>query len=207
MQTKHKQNGNQTAEQALQLTIQTSLRELGKQLALHATATVSEEQAKEQKAKAKKELDKLIHTLYKAKVVIGNLPKGLSEHGHVESKDNPRPLSEASSIAVDLYMMMTGVKHNVRRNYISSLRTCIKEDRKFNLNLAREKAKEKPKADTTIAPKAPKADDTKASEGETAADNKQSLADVIRRNFKTLLANNPTLAAELAEELAELAGV
>ena len=200
--TKHTKQGNQTAEQALRLTIQTSLMEVGKQLNEYGKSSANEQQAKEAKDKAKQALDKLIHTLYKAKVTIGELPRKGADTGYAMYNNS----NASVVIAIGLYNAMVDLKHDVRKNYLSSLRTCIKEDRKFNPNAPREKAKDKPKADN-IAPKAPKADDTKASDGETAADNKQSLADVIRRNFKTLLANNPELAAELAEELAELAGV
>jgi len=186
--TKHKLTGNQTAELALQLTVQTSLLEVGKQLNEYGKATATAAEAKEAKDNAKRALDKLIHTLHKAKVIIGDLPRTGADTGYA----NNNVSNTNVVIAIGLYNAMVDLKHGVRRNYISSLRICIKEDRKFNPNAPREKAKEKPK---------PKSKDQK--HGAV----KQSLADVIRANFKTLLAKNPPLAAELAAELAELAGV
>ena len=193
--TKHKLTGNQTAELALQLTIETSLLEVGKQLNEYGRSSANEQQAKEAKDNAKRALDKLIHTLHKAKVTIGDLPRKGADTGYAMYNNS----NVESTIAIGLYNAMTDLKHDVRKNYISSLRVCIKEDRKFNPNIAREKAK--PKVDDVVAQKAPKSEDQKPSSV------KQSLADVIRANFKTLLANNPALAAELAAELAELAGV
>jgi len=201
--TKHKQNGNQTSTEALQLTINTSLLEVGKQLNEYGKANINEQHAKEAKEKAKKELDKLIHVLFKAKVAIGNLPRGV-ETGDFDSNK----LSSTVKIAVDLYLAMKDVSHNVRRNYISSLRVCIKEDKKFSLNVAREKAREKAKEVKASDTKASdtKASDTKASNTK-AGDVKTPLDEVIRRNFKTLLDNNPIVARKLIGQLAAMAHI
>ena len=66
-------------------------------------------------------------------------------------------------------------------------------NRAFTTNISRDRAK------------AAKPADTKAAKPDTKAGAvKQSLADVIKANFKTLLANNPQAAAELLDTLAEL---
>ena len=129
--------------------------------------------------------------LFRSKVAIGNLPRGIGTGDFDESK-----LSPNVKMAVDLYLAMVDVSHNVRRNYISSLRVCIKEDRKFSPNAPREKAKE-----AKEAKEAPKPDDTKPSDVKTPLD------EVIRRNFKTLLDNNRKVACKLIDELAKMACV
>ena len=187
--TKHKLAGNQ---QPKTFAVETALLEVAKQMGNYAHAQSRYESAIKDRDTAKAVIDRLIPQLHKNRIKLGDLPRTGADIGYEGVKATP-----AQALTIGVYNAMPAdISHAVKKNYLSALRVCIDENRKFTLNPAREKAKAKPKAD-----------DTKPSVGETAADNKQSLADVIRRNFKTLLANNPALAAELAEELAELAGI
>ena len=122
---------------------------------------------------------------------LGDLPRKGQEDGYKSVK-----LTPSQVLTVGIYNAMPAdLSHAVKKNYLSAFRGCVEANRAFSLNPSRDKVKTaKPAGNTKTAKPA----DTKAGAV------KQSLADVIKANFKTLLANNPQAAAELLDTLAEL---
>ena len=195
MATKHKLKGNQ-APQAFNLEV--ALIESAKQLGDYAHAKGKEDQAVKDKQAAKAALDKIIPKLHKLGVKLGELPRTGAEDGYKNNK-----LTPAQVLTVGIYNAMPAdLTHAVKKNYLSCFRNCVAESRAFTTNLSRDKAVKGDKAGTSKAGSSTKTvakqDDTKPSEA------KQSLADVIKANFKTLLANNPQAAADLVDELADM---
>jgi len=183
--------------QAPVFALETVLTETAKQLGNYAHAQGKYEQAVKDRENAKAVLDRLIPQLHKHGVKLGELPRTGADTGYKGVKVTP-----AQALSVGVYNAMPqDLTHAVKKNYLSALRAAIDSNHKFTLNPSRDRVQAEKKTAAPVAEKAPKAEDKKPSEV------KQSLADVIRANFKTLLNNNPQLAAELAEELAEMAGV
>jgi hypothetical protein len=193
--TKHKLTGNQ---QPQAFALEVVLLETAKQLGNYAHAQGKYESAVKDRDNAKAVIDRLIPQLHKHGVKLGELPRTGADIGYKGVKVTP-----AQALSVGVYNAMPAdLSHAVKKNYLSALRVCIESNHKFTLNPARDRTKgAKDSTKDIVAQKMPKPEDQKPSAV------KQSLADVIRANFKTLLANNPQLAQELAEELAELAGV
>ena len=199
MATKHKAKGNQSTEQAQAFNLEVALIESAKQLGDYAHAKGKEDQAVKDKQAAKAALDKIIPKLHKLGVKLGELPRTGAEDGYKNNK-----LTPAQVLTVGIYNAMPAdLTHAVKKNYLSCFRNCVAESRAFTTNLSRDKAVKGDKAGTSKAGSstktgAAKPSDTKPSEA------KQSLADVIKQNFKTLLANNPQAAADLVDELADM---
>ena len=155
----------------------------------HADAKVTA--GKIAQAKAKEALNKLIPRLHKLGVKLGELPRKGQEDGYKAVK-----LTPAQTLAVGIYNAMPqDLSHAVKKNYLSAFRACVADNRVFSLNPSRDKVKTAKPAGNKPAGNKP---DTKAGTV------KQSLADVIKANFVTLLKNNPQVAAELLDQLAEL---
>ena len=201
---KHKKTGNQSPAQAVEFDVNAVIKETALQLGNYATAQQLSDNAKAEKKTAKDMLDKLMKQYKKHNVSLGDLPKTDSENAY----KNLVIKQESVKHTVAMYQAMPeSLGHDTKRNYISAFRVCLRDNLAFNHNPSR--ARTKGAKDSTkelvkgkdVAQKMPKTADQK--HGAV----KQSLADVIRANFKTLLSNNPQLAQELAEELAELAGV
>ena len=183
---KHKTSGNQSPET---FNLESCLVECAKQLGDYAHADGKITEGKIAQAKAKEALNKLIPRLHKLGVKLGELPRKGQEDGYKAVK-----LTPAQTLAVGIYNAMPAdLSHAVKKNYLSAFRACVADNRVFSLNPSRDKVKT-----TKAATKTAKPADTKAGTV------KQSLADVIKANFKTLLANNPQAAAELLDTLAEL---
>ena len=192
---KHKTGGNQAPEQ---FNLEVCLIECAKQLGDYAHADAKIASGKLAQAKAKEALNKLIPRLHKQGVKLGDLPRKGKEDLYANSKLTP---SQVLTVGMYKAMMQTGdISHDTAKNYLSAFRGCVADNRAFSLNPSRAKVKgnkpagNKPAGNT----KAAKPADTKAGEV------KQSLADVIKANFITLLKNNPQVAAELLDQLAEL---
>ena len=135
-----KQTQTQQAE-AMAAAIDTALLELGKQLGVYALNSQAYEQAKEKRNSAKQIIDKLIPSLSKAKVELADT-RSKTVAGQ-RSRDIlaalPAELSDAT-----------------KKNYLSALRICIAENRKFSLNPARERVQsEKKEKAATAAPSKP----------------------------------------------------
>ena len=180
--------------------LEVALLECGKQLGNYAHAKSKEESAIKERDNAKAVIDRLIPQLHKHGVKLGELPRTGAEDGYKSNK-----LTPAQVLTVGIYNAMPAdLTHAVKKNYLSCFRNCVAESRAFTTNLSRDKAVKGDKAGTSKAGSsakavaAPKQDDKK--HGEV----KQSLADVIKANFKTLLANNPQAAADLVDELADM---
>ena len=184
---KHKTGGNQAPEA---FNLESCLTECAKQLGDYAHADAKVTAGKLAQAKAKEALNKLIPRLHKLGVKLGELPRKGQEDGYKAVK-----LTPAQTLAVGIYNAMPAdLSHAVKKNYLSAFRACVADNRVFSLNPSRDKVKAAKPAGNTKAAK----QDTKAGAV------KQSLADVIKANFKTLLANNPQIAAELLDQLADM---
>ena len=145
--TKHKLAGNQ---QPQEFAVETALLEAAKQLGNYAHAQGRMAIAVKERDTAKAVIDRLIPQLHKNEIKLGDLPRTGADIGYKGIKATP-----AQALSVGVYNAMPGdITHAVKKNYLSSLRVCIDENRKFTLNPAREKAKEKPK---------PKSEDQKPS--------------------------------------------
>lgn len=174
--------------------LETVLTETAKQLGNYAHAQGKYEAAVKDRENAKAVLDRLIPQLHKHGVKLGELPRTGADTGYKGVKVTP-----AQALSVGVYNAMPAdLTHAVKKNYLSALRAAIESNHKFTLNPSRERVQAEKKATATVAEKVPKADDKKPSEV------KQSLADVIRANFKTLLNNNPQVARDLVDELADM---
>ena len=185
---KHKTSGNQAPEQ---FNLEVCLVECAKQLGDYAHADGKITEGKIAQAKAKEALNKLIPRLHKLGVKLGDLPRKGQENGYLTAK-----LTPAQTLTVGIYNAMPAdLSHAVKKNYLSCFRNCVEANRAFTTNISRDRAKAAKPADTA---KAAKPADTKAGAV------KQSLADVIKANFATLLKNNPQVAAELLDTLAEM---
>ena len=185
---KHKTAGNQAPEQ---FNLEVCLVECAKQLGDYAHADAKVTAGKLAQAKAKESLNKLIPRLHKLGVKLGELPRKGQEDGYKAVK-----LTPAQTLAVGIYNAMPAdLSHAVKKNYLSAFRACVADNRVFSLNPSRDKVKAAKPAGTT---KTAKPADTKAGAV------KQSLADVIKANFKTLLANNPQAASDLVDELSDM---
>ena len=183
---KHKVAGNQSPET---FNLESCLIECAKQLGDYAHADAKVTAGKLAQAKAKESLNKLIPRLHKLGVKLGELPRKGQENGYKAVK-----LTPAQTLAVGIYNAMPqDLSHAVKKNYLSAFRGCVELNRAFSLNPSRDKVKT-----TKAATKATKPADTKAGAV------KQSLADVIKANFVTLLKNNPQVAAELLDQLADM---
>ena len=186
---KHKTAGNQAPEQ---FNLESCLVECAKQLGDYAHADAKVTAGKLAQAKAKESLNKLIPRLHKLGVKLGELPRKGKEDLYAQNKLTP---SQVLTVGMYKTIMENGdISHDTAKNYLSAFRNCVEANRAFTTNISRDRAKTA-KADTT---KTAKPADTKAGAV------KQSLADVIKANFKTLLANNPQVAADLVNELAEM---
>ena len=186
---KHKVSGNQAPEQ---FNLESCLVECAKQLGDYAHADAKVSEGKIAQAKARESLNKLIPRIHKLRVKLGELPRKGQEDGYKSVK-----LTPSQVLTVGIYNAMPAdLSHAVKKNYLSAFRGCVEANRAFSLNPSRDKVKTAKPAGNKPAGNKPA--DTKAGEV------KQSLADVIKANFKTLLANNPQIAAELVNELAEM---
>ena len=184
---KHKVSGNQAPEA---FNLESCLTECAKQLGDYAHADAKIASGKLAQTKAKEALNKLIPRLHKRGVKLGELPRKGQEDGYKAVK-----LTPAQTLAVGIYNAMPAdLSHAVKKNYLSCFRNCVEANRAFTTNISRDRAKAAKPASTTKTAKP----DTKAGAV------KQSLADVIKANFVTLLKNNPQVAAELLDQLAEL---
>ena len=184
--------------QAPVFALETVLTETAKQLGNYAHAQGKYETAVKDRENAKAVLDRLIPQLHKHGVKLGELPRTGADTGYKGVKVTP-----AQALSVGVYNAMPAdLTHAVKKNYLSALRQCVDSNHKFSLNLSRDRtkgAKDSAKEIVKdVAQKAPKTPDQK--HGEV----KQSLADVIKANFKTLLKNNPQVAADLLDQLAEM---
>ena len=186
---KHKLSGNQTPET---FNLESCLTECAKQLGEYAHADAKIASGKLAQAKAKESLNKLIPRLHKLGVKLGELPRKGKEDLYAQNKLTP---SQVLTVGMYKAMMQNGdIGHDTAKNYLSAFRNCVELNRAFTTNISRDRAKAAKPANTA-----------KAAKPDTKAGNvKQSLADVIKANFKTLLANNPQAAAELLDQLAEL---
>ena len=180
--------------------LEVALLEVGKQLGNYALAKSKEESAIKERDNAKAVIDRLIPQLHKHGVKLGELPRIGADIGYEGVK-----VTAAQALTVGVYNAMPkDISHATKKNYLSDLRACIDANHKFVLNYSRKISKGKSdtgkenSASASAKAVAVKPNDTKASEA------KQSLADVIKQNFKTLLANNPQAAADLVDELADM---
>jgi hypothetical protein len=181
--------------------LEVALLEVGKQLGNYALAKSKEESAIKERDNAKAVIDRLIPQLHKHGVKLGELPRTGADIGYKGVK-----VSATQALTVGVYNTMPkDISHATKKNYLSDLRACIDANHKFTLNYSRkiskgksEAGKENSASASAKAVAAPKQDDKKHGEA------KQSLADVIKQNFKTLLANNPQAAADLVDELADM---
>ena len=180
--------------------LEVALLEVGKQLGNYALAKSKEESAIKERDNAKAVIDRLIPQLHKHGVKLGELPRTGADIGYEGVK-----VSAAQALTVGVYNAMPkDISHGTKKNYLSDLRACIDANHKFTLNYSRKISKGKSdagkeaSASASAKAVAAKPSDTKPSEA------KQSLADVIKANFKTLLANNPQAAADLVDELADM---
>ena len=186
---KHKVSGNQAPEQ---FNLESCLVECAKQLGDYAHADGKITEGKIAQAKAKEALNKLIPRLHKLGVKLGELPRKGKEDLYANSKLTP---SQVLTVGMYKAMMQAGdISHDTAKNYLSCFRNCVESNRAFTTNISRDRAKAAKPADTAKAAKP----DTKAGAV------KQSLADVIKANFATLLKNNPQVAAELLDQLADM---
>lgn len=131
----------QNQAEAMAQAIDTALLELGKQLGVYALNSAAYDKAKENRDTAKQVIDKLIPSLAKAKVELGDT-RSKTIAGQ-RSRDIlaalPSELSDAT-----------------KKNYLSALRICIAENKKFSLNPARDRvAPEKKEKAKTAAPSKP----------------------------------------------------
>lgn len=127
--------------EAMAQAIDTALLELGKQLSVYALNSAAYDKAKENRDSAKQVIDKLIPSLSKAKVELGDT-RSKTVAGQ-RSRDIlaalPSELSDAT-----------------KKNYLSALRICIAENKKFSLNPARDRVQsEKKEKAKTAAPSKP----------------------------------------------------
>lgn len=181
--------------------LEVALLEVGKQLGNYALAKSKEESAIKERDNAKAVIDRLIPQLHKHGVKLGELPRTGADIGYEGVK-----VTAAQALTIGVYNAMPkDISHGTKKNYLSDLRACIEANHKFVLNYSRKISKGKSDAGkeasasaSAKAVAAPKQDDKK--HGEV----KLSLADVIKQNFKTLLANNPQAAADLVDELADM---
>ena len=181
--------------------LEVALLEVGKQLGNYALAKSKEESAIKERDNAKAVIDRLIPQLHKHGVKLGELPRTGADIGYEGVK-----VSASQALTVGVYNAMPkDISHATKKNYLSDLRACIDANHKFVLNYSRklskgksDNGKENSASASAKAVQTSKPSDTKAGEV------KQSLADVIKANFKTLLANNPQGAADLLDELADM---
>ena len=186
---KHKTGGNQSPET---FNLESCLVECAKQLGDYAHADAKIASGKLAQTKAKESLNKLIPRLHKLGVKLGELPRKGKENFYANSKLTP---SQVLTVGMYKAMMQNGdIGHDTAKNYLSAFRNCVESNRAFTTNISRDRAKAAKPAGTTKTAKP----DTKAGAV------KQSLADVIKANFATLLKNNPQVAAELLDTLAEM---
>lgn len=138
----------QQQAEAMKAAIDTALLELGKQLSVYALNSAAYDRAKENRDSAKQVIDKLIPSLSKAKVEIGELPnnKNASAHNYefYEGKNGALiPLlvkKDSTQRAIEIYRAIdSSLSHGVKKNYISAMRICIAENKKFSLNPSRER--------------------------------------------------------------------
>ena len=187
---KHKTSGNQAPET---FNLESCLTECAKQLGDYAHADAKIASGKLAQTKAKEALNKLIPRLHKLGVKLGELPRKGKEDFYANSKLTP---SQVLTVGMYKAMMQNGdISHDTAKNYLSCFRSCVTDNRAFTTNISRDKVKTAKPAGNKSAGNKP---DTKAGAV------KQSLADVIKANFVTLLKNNPQVAAELLDQLAEL---
>lgn len=198
--TKHKAKGNQSVDTEV-FNLESAIKEVGLQLGNYATAQQLIDNTNDEKKKAKDMLDKLLKQFKKQGVKLGDLPRKGSDNAYIGIEIK----QDSVRHTVEIYQSMpTSLSHDTRKNYISAFRTCMDRDITFSNNPSRDRtkgAKDSAKEitkDKDVAQKAPKAPDKKPS------DVKQSLADVIKANFRTLLANNPQVARDLVDELADM---
>ena len=180
--------------------LEVALLEVGKQLGNYALAKNKEESAIKERDNAKAVIDRLIPQLHKHGVKLGELPRTGADIGYQGVK-----VTAAQALTVGVYNAMPkDISHATKKNYLSDLRACIDANHKFTLNYSRKISKGKSEAgkensaSASAKAVAAKPDDTKPSDVKTPLD------EVIRRNFKTLLANNPQAAADLVDELADM---
>ena len=179
---------------AMAAAIDTALLELGKQLSIYALNSAAYDKAKENRDSAKQVIDKLIPSLSKAKVELADT-RSKTVAGQ-RSRDIlaalPAELSDAT-----------------KKNYLSAIRICIAENRKFSLNPARERVQSEKKQ---------KAETAKPSNPETVSieqittDTKTSLKTAALSAITTLLKRaekekNTDIEFILADALEALQGV
>jgi len=192
--TKHKLSGNQ---QPKAFALEVVLLETAKQLGNYAHAQGRMAKAMKERDTAKAIIDRLIPQLHKNGIKLGELPRTGADIGYEGVKATP-----AQALSILIYNKMpTDITHAVKKNYLSSLRKCIEKNSKFSLNDPRDRTKGAKDSTKEIAKKMPKSEDKKPSDVKTPLD------EVIRRNFKTLLDNNPIVARKLIGQLATMAHI
>ena len=113
------------AERALQLLIETSLKEVGKQLGNYAHAQSRYESAIKDRDTAKAVIDRLIPQLHKNGVKLGDLPRTGADIGYDGVKATP-----AQALTIGVYNAMPmDLSHAVKKNYLSALRVCVEKNR------------------------------------------------------------------------------
>ena len=195
-QTKNNKVTNIQKDQAAAMAaaIDTALLELGKQLGVYALNSAAYDKAKEQRDSAKHIIDKLIPSLSKAKVELADT-RSKTIAGQ-RSRDIlaalPAELSDAT-----------------KKNYLSAIRICIAENRKFSLNPARDRVQSEKKEKAKVA--APSKGETVSIES-IVTDTKTSLKTATLSAITALLKRaekegNSDIEFILADALEALQGV
>ena len=187
-------NIQQNQAEAMAVAIDTALMELGKQLGVYALNSQAYEQAREKRDSAKQIIDKLIPSLSKAKVKLA------------DTRDKTVAGQRSRDILAALPAELSDA---TKKNYLSAIRICIKENRKFSLNPSRERVQSEKKT---------KAETAKPSKGETVSietivtDTKTSLKTAALSAITALLKRaekegNTDVEFILADALEALQGV